>query len=128
LGNVDRLGFESVGGTALAVGDLVGDATLCNVLDVEVVMFATAEASSRLSKDICSRACWTCHDMGNNGLSPTLFFGTTHIPCVATVYPAHAPDATAAMATAAKTMCATSVRPVAGMAVAATTMALDPTV
>jgi hypothetical protein len=52
----------------------------------------------------------------------------THIPFLATVYPAHAPDATAAKATTAKTMCATNVRPAPGMAVAATTMALDPTV
>jgi hypothetical protein len=52
----------------------------------------------------------------------------THIPFLATVYPAHAPDATAAKATTAKTMCATNVRPDAGRAVAATTMALDPTV
>jgi hypothetical protein len=128
---VERLGvLGSVGGTALVVGDLFGDATLCKLFDDDdddvelMVVLDAAETSSSSSKDICFRACLSCHDMGNFG--PFWFW--THIPFLATVDPAHAPDATAAKATAAKTMCATSVRPAVGMAVAATIIALDPTV
>jgi hypothetical protein len=89
FGSVERLGvLGSVGGTALVVGDLVGNATLCQLFDDDVVdkvvVLGAAETASSWSKDICSRACLACHDMGNNGPSPTLF-GTTHIPCVATV-------------------------------------------
>jgi hypothetical protein len=89
FGSVERLGvLGSVGGTALVVGDLVGNATLCKLFDDDVVdkvvVLGAAETASSWSKDICSKACLACHDMGNNGPSPTLF-GTTHIPCVATV-------------------------------------------
>jgi hypothetical protein len=71
-GNVERLGvLGSVGGTALVVGDLVGGATLCKLLDdddvvklVIVVLLDAAETAARFSKDNCSKACSACHAIG----------------------------------------------------------------
>jgi hypothetical protein len=71
-GNVERMGFlGSVGGTALVVGDLVGGATLCKLLDDDdddvvelVVVVDAAETAARLSKDNCSNACSACHAIG----------------------------------------------------------------
>jgi hypothetical protein len=128
FGNVEWLGLVGSVGTVLNVGDLVGDTTLCKLLDnvIEVAVALGPENASRLSKDICFTTCWACHDMGNNG--PASLRYLTDIPCLATLYPAHAPETTAAMAIAAKTMCATNVRPDGGVAEAATTKALEPTV